>query len=845
MSTAADLRRRIDKRADELAHHEAERRETSAQLRQHLAASADATGRRQAAGKQPKPMPKPRRGRLIMAVVATALVAALISVGISVVSMERVVLLSSDGVCTLSALLGDSITSRAMSEYREDFEYHTPEHNQSLFWGTYRPHLLAGVRTRESRSLLVGIAWYDEGKMFPLRHTAEEGEDVTFRWEAHDGRWYGREVITDRQNGLHVTVRFLKAPEGNEWRMQIDGYRTRSTRPLRFIVYFASEHRPADAHEPLLTAESLHPEASSVANEGLVAGAFTTQPSIRLRGSLQNGIKFTAVVSDDLGRLASANQWEAFAWPFNPDQWKMDLVSGGRRLQNHRQYLKPAAMQGAISFRKRVTSDFRLSVHLFEDGAASILADRCVFHSLAMRRESAFEEAFETRFGLTKHVDALPATVNVPKTVLMQMARSGLSGLLGGIGYWHGDYRVQLDERTVVTMPPGTLFSGVPSRAKFPRGFLWDEGFHQLLVAKWDPALSKDIILHWIDGDVLDRTTGWIPREQILGAEPRTRVPDQFVPQHPDHANPPAMILQVENFAMTSRDPANDPFLLRARRAVRRWLGYFMKSQCGGSKNCSTAPLQTENASFLFRWRSRNNYHLLASGLDDYPRPHCNPSWKELHVDLYCWAAMMASTVNRIEQNGGGDATSATDAKLPTDEEWRKHLRAIHWDQTRKHYSDITGCSSDPASPKRFSKFFGYVNLFPLLTMLEDDRDVAAALLRKTRTELSSGYGLQSVSNATRKFLTQHDDYWTGPIWLPINYLMLRALHKKYIALVGAEAEQLYADLRADLVRNVGSEFGRTGKLWENYDFVTGRGRSTSPFNGWTTLIIAILTEQY
>ena len=60
------------------------------------------------------------------------------------------------------------------------------------------------------------------------------------------------------------------------------------------------------------------------------------------------------------------------------------------------------------------------------------------------------------------------------------VAKAALSNLLGGIGYFYGRSEVVLPGGRRARAPPAGLLTAVPSRPFFPRGFMWDEGFHQV-----------------------------------------------------------------------------------------------------------------------------------------------------------------------------------------------------------------------------------------------------------------------------------------------------------------------------------------------------------------------------
>lgn len=50
-------------------------------------------------------------------------------------------------------------------------------------------------------------------------------------------------------------------------------------------------------------------------------------------------------------------------------------------------------------------------------------------------------------------------------------------------------------------------------------------------------------------------------------------------------------------------------------------------------------------------------------------------------------------------------------------------------------------------------------------------------------------------------------------------------------------ARKIYDELRSNVITNVYKEYERTGYVWEQYDAMTGEGRRSHPFTGWTSLV--------
>ncbi|KAI8589310.1 glycoside hydrolase [Geranomyces variabilis] len=796
--------------------------------------------------------------------------------------------------------------------------------NQSLFWGTYRPQVYFGTRTRSANTLLTGLMWFglkeNTGQTLKdIRHTCEQGDDLSgYAWQKHDGRTFGSQEIADNQHRVAIRTDFLKSAggeHGGDWTVRVSGRPLDSQSPDVSIVFYVALDGEGE-----LNVDLSDPKAPVLRGHTKELGDF----AIALVDDGKNAVPQTGeypshyALPDISHTLVTRFRVpREHIWKTKEMLQQHLLEMGQERLKLYTNpYPHPAhvftldddkTIQGAnvIMFQKMLTPEFKFDVAF---ASASAHGNDDILDAVVERTGSslderlatasaAFDARFEETFGLAaKGYDAKR----------IAFAQSLLGNMMGGLGYFHGTSIVDralegIEESAIVdyiedsaeddeddegmddfsTDPlqkgsrpapapkmegPSSLFTAVPSRPFFPRGFLWDEGFHQLLVGKWDNDISIDILSHWV---ALIDDKGWVAREQILGDEARSKVPQEFQTQYPHFANPPTLIMAFMSFIEQLREgghslptgqervvSASDPAVLRDRHLrdpalARDFLDrvypklklqyeWFRETQWGDA----TAGGRKSRSGEAYRWRGRKGTHTLTSGLDDYPRA-TPPHTGELHVDLLSWVAFYAKTLNAIAVELGQDKDAAMFGKDV--EGLLESLEDLHWDAKSKSFCDL---SINEMGKSYHVVHNGYVSLFPvLLGLLPADHPHLGAVLDMIEdpARLWTKFGIASLSKSDPYYGTG-ENYWRGPVWININYLALSSLSKNYINVAGPHQEQaqrIYKTLRENVVENVFKQYERTGYVWEQYSSTDGEGKRSHPFTGWTALVTLIMGELY
>lgn len=288
---------------------------------------------------------------------------------------------------------------------------------------------------------------------------------------------------------------------------------------------------------------------------------------------------------------------------------------------------------------------------------------------------------------------------------------------------------------------------------------------------------------------------GWIAREQILGAEARSKVPPEFTVQYPHYANPPTLFIVLEAFldkldgnknisvqqfpediaerlrsVYVQQPELGEAYIRSIYPLLKRHYFWYRNTQQGDIKSYDREAFSTKEA---YRWRGRSVQHILTSGLDDYPRAQ-PPHPGELHVDLISWMGMMTRSLRRIAERLG----ETEDA-----EEFRYYETAIernvddlHWDEQAQTYCDAT---IDEYEESVHVCHKGYISIFPFLTgMVSSDSPRLKAILDliSDPEELWSDFGIRSLSKKDELYGTA-ENYWRSPVWININYLVFKNLY--------------------------------------------------------------------
>jgi mannosyl-oligosaccharide glucosidase len=690
------------------------------------------------------------------------------------------------------------LSSPVLSSTTEAF---STSHNSSLLWGPYRPNLYFGLRPRIPDSLLTSLLWVRvedfERIQHQFRHTCEQGDDMAgYGWTRYDPRSGGVQVIRDPANGIDMEVQWVK--DGDDWGVRVKGTPREDEDVKTTIVWGV-------AVEGLLGSADIHAEGDQRGSEG----------DVTIKGETPTLGQFKMVVTEGKGRhpevshpageerpldrtfvqsssIPQEHLWQTKALLFNalaqsfqtwvsrfgqensPPPWQFYTLEPKPESGNH--HLIQKTFEGAFEFDV-----------LYGEGITSDKITKLIKASI-----SNFDDKFDSAF---------KPQAPFKNNKFAELSKSLFSNLLGGIGFFHGDQKIDrtmapeyeeenegfweesADARGRVvpkTEGPTSLFTSIPSRPFFPRGFLWDEGFHLLPVMDWDIDLALDIVRSWFS--LIDED-GWIPREVILGDEARSKVPNEFQIQYPHYANPPTLFLILADYVTrlgASQKPGETSQLLATDAAkayltqlyplLTRHYSWFRRTQAA-DPNSYDRSLSSPRESY--RWRGRTPTHCLTSGLDDYPRAQ-PPHPGEMNIDAVSWVGLMANSLRRVAEFLGEDE-DAKKFKKQEDGITNNVRDGVFWDEEAGVWCDVT--IDDFEEEKRVCHV-GYVSLMPFIVGLIDPKDAKIGkVLDVIRDEngIWSEYGIRSLSKQDPEYGTG-ENYWKSPIWINMNYLIVDRL---------------------------------------------------------------------
>jgi glycogen debranching enzyme len=220
-------------------------------------------------------------------------------------------------------------------------------------------------------------------------------------------------------------------------------------------------------------------------------------------------------------------------------------------------------------------------------------------------------------------------------------------------------------------------------------------------------------------------------------------------------------------------------------------------------------------------------------GMDNIPRgAEGSPQ-----ADASAWMAWFARDMAELAAELG---------KADRAEYYRAQVNAIAqaindrlWDPDTKFYYDCA--DKDCTSLLKVKSLTG---LIPLIAgVVPPDRLEEVMVHLTNEKEFWSHSGVRSLSADESIYEPGYsqsgfkNSNWRGPIWIPINYLLVQTLN-------GIDPK-VSDQLRANLIKTVEDQWRADGRFHEYYDAETGAGLGADHQTGWTALIANLIYEKY
>ena len=562
-------------------------------------------------------------------------------------------------------ILLNSISSEGNEEKEQLF---SDSHNAKYLWGTYKPNLYFSMKQKEKETPVFGLMWYGlqnnlQKKNNPpkvdidtlLRHECTKNNNIKYYWPYHNGIDYANEIINDIDNNISLNIKNVKtfySIKEQSWITIISGKKIQKVKKsgnLGLILYFSLEEFSLDKKV------IFNPQKLSETNYKLI--------ETRLGNEIE---KFEVEViegKNDLKYSGFQKYRKGYQYNWRVKQFILDDLKKVQEdfVSKKKQYSyipfdelaktkQPniVAIQLVFSMDEIQNDEFEIIVR-YSNNLSKEKETKENLNKLINQRTNEFNKKFNELFKL-KNIEKFK---NNNKYILdesnseslQQMSKEALSNILGGIGYYFGN--IKESDNGDDTQNEKGLFTASPCRSYFARGFLWDEGFHQLIISKWDIELSLDMVNTWLD--TMDKE-GWIPREQIRGNEAENQVPSEFINQDRLIANPPTLLFPIKIFINNYKyfKDTNDKnyglkeLLIKFYKKLKLWLNWF--------ENTQRSPMfkkKGDKYKYIYQWNKRDGSHNFPSGFDDLPRG-MTPNDEENHLDLNIWLLELEKTLHLL-----------------------------------------------------------------------------------------------------------------------------------------------------------------------------------------------------